>query len=128
MLNCLLDTGIVIRHLRGQKDIVQLLRSLSRSERLAIATITRLEICAGMRPEEKYATRKLLGRFANLSLDSSIAEYAGLLVARGKQINKPLNVPDAIIAATAIKYQLSVLTLNERDFKAIPGLRLYPLS
>jgi hypothetical protein len=34
------DTGTVIRHLRGRKDVVQLLRGLGQRERLSIASIT----------------------------------------------------------------------------------------
>jgi predicted nucleic acid-binding protein len=57
----------------------------------------------------------------------AIAEYAGELIARGS-IRSQLTIPDAIIAATAIKHQLSLVTLNIRDFELIPGLHLYPLS
>lgn len=35
-----------------------------------------------------------------------------------------LKTPDAIIAATALVHKLTLLTDNERDFKAIRGLRI----
>jgi predicted nucleic acid-binding protein len=47
MPDYLLDTGLLIRHLRGQKSAVRQLRGLGRVGRLAIATVTRLEIRAG---------------------------------------------------------------------------------
>ena len=128
MTHYLLDTGIVIRHLRGRKPIVQLVRGLSRSDRLAIATLTCLEIYAGLRENETYITRKLLSRFINLPLDMTIAERAGLLVAEGAAANQPISIPDAIIAATAIRHNLTLITLNTKDFSTITNLRLYPIE
>lgn len=128
MARYLLDTGIIIRHLRGQRPIVQLVRGLSRSERLAVATVTRLEIFAGMRAKETYITHKLLSRFINFSLEPDIADRAGELIAQQRARNHVLSVPDAIIAATAVRHQLTLVTLNTRDFEAIPGVQLYPIS
>ena len=126
MAGYLLDTRSVIRHLRGRKPIVQLLRGLGQRERLAIATMTRLEVAAGMREHERYATRKLLRRFVNLPLDAEIADRAGALVQRGQQIKQPVAVPDAVIAATALQHGLTLVTLNWQDFAPIQGLRLHP--
>ena len=128
MARYLLDTGIIIRHLRGQKPIVQLVRGLSRSDRLGVATVTRLEIFAGMHNEEVYATQKLLSRFVNFSLEPDIADRVGQFIARQKAQNQSLTVPDAIIAATAVRHQLTLVTLNRRDFESIPGIRLYPVD
>lgn len=128
MARYLLDTGIIIRHLRGRKPIVQLVRGLSRSDRLAVATVTRLEIFAGMRDEEAYVTRKLLSRFVNFSLDPEIADRAGQLIAQQKTLNHSLTVPDAIIAVTAVRHQLTLVTLNRRDFEPVPGIHLYSID
>lgn len=122
----LLDTGIVIRHLRGQAAVVRLLRSLGKQERLSIASVTRLEIHAGMHPDEAYLTRKLLNRFVTYNLDRHIADRAGNFI-REHQVNHlPLSVPDAIVAATAIAHQLTLVTLNVKDF-SVPGISLFPL-
>lgn len=128
MAHYLLDTGILIRHLRGRKPIVQLVRGLSRSDRLAIATITCLEIYAGLRQNESYITRRLLSRFVNLPLDATIAERAGILVAEATAANQPVSIPDAIIAATAIRHNLTLITLNVKDFSTITNLHLYPIE
>ncbi len=128
MARYLLDTGIIIRHLRGQKRIVKLVRSLSRSDRLAIATVTRLEIYAGMREEEAYITQKLLSRFVNFSLEPAIADRAGKLIAQQSASNNSLTIPDAIIAATAVRHQQTLVTLNTRDFENLPSIRLYPID
>ena len=41
MTRYLLDTGLVLRHLRGQRRVVTFLRDLSKLERLSIATVAR---------------------------------------------------------------------------------------
>lgn len=128
MATYLLDTGLVLRHLRGQRRTVQLLRGLGKESRLAIASVTRLEVHAGMQPEERYATQKLLARLATINLDREIADRAGDMIANSKRAGQVLSVPDAIIAATAIGHQLTLVTLNQGDFRHISGLSLYQLD
>lgn len=128
MSNYWLDTGIVIRHLRGKKPIVQLLRGLGKQSHLAIASITRLEIHIGMRPDEKFPTSKLLSRFQTYPLDSPIADRAGDLVRWAHQNQHLLSIPDAIIAATALQHHLTLVTLNTKDFAFLPNLLLYPVE
>jgi hypothetical protein len=128
MATYLLDTGLVLRHLRGQRRTVQLLRSLGKESRLAIASVTRLEVHAGTQPEERHATQKLLARLATLDLDREIADRAGDLIAAGKRAGQSLSVPDAIIAATAIGHRLALVTLNQGDFRHIAGLSLFDMD
>lgn len=120
----LLDTGIVIRHLRGQQNIVQLMRNLGKQERLSISTITRLEVRAGMHPDESYKTQKLLSRFTIFDLNRDVADRAGDLI---RQSPRGIAVPDAIIAATALMHQLTLVTLNRKDFVSISGISLFPI-
>ena len=128
MTRYLLDTGLVLRHLRGQRRVVSFLRNLSKSERLSIATVTRLEVHAGMKPDERYATQKLLSRLAVYDLDREIAEKAGDLIAASMKSGWVLSVPDAIIAATAISNNLTLVTLNPNDFRNVAGLSTLALD
>ena len=88
MPRILLDTGPVIRHLRGHRASVQLLRALARRQRLAVSTVTRLEVFAGMHPDETYATRRLLSRFHTFSLDRQTGDAAGGLIAEYTGLSK----------------------------------------
>lgn len=128
MANYLLDSGLVIRHLRGHRQAVRLLRGLGKAGRLAIASVTRLEVHAGMMAGEEYLTQKLLSRFVTYDLDREVADRAGDLIRLSRQRGNTLSVPDAIIAATAITHHLSLVTLNQTHFAGIPGLRIEPLS
>ena len=112
MSKVLVDTGPIIQALRQHKPTVQLLRGLASRDHIVISIITRLEIYAGMQNEERYATQKFLSRFIAYDLNRSIAERAGTLIATYHRIGYTLGVSDAIIAATAINYQIPLLTFN----------------
>jgi predicted nucleic acid-binding protein len=127
MATLLLDTGPIIRQLRGEKSTVQLLRSLGRLERIAISAVTRLEVHAGMNPDERYRTQKLLSRFVTLDLDATIADRTGDLIGALQRDGQGISVPDAIIAATALTHRLTIVTYNQAHFRIVPGLSLYPL-
>jgi predicted nucleic acid-binding protein len=128
MPDYLLDTGLLIRHLRGQKSAVRQLRGLGRVGRLAIATVTRLEIRAGTADDERYVTEKLLSRFVTYTLDPDVADRAGDLVRASHGRGAQLGVPDAVIAATAILRGLTLVTYNKDHFEHIPGLSVEPLQ
>jgi len=52
-------------------------------------------------------------------VDRTIAERAG-----GLRRDTGLRLPDALIAATALEHELSLVSRNARDFGKAPGLRL----
>ena len=122
MAGYLLDSGLVIRHLRGDPVAVQLLRELGRRARLGVSVVTHLEVHAGMHPHEEYQTRRLLSRFSAYMVDRSVAERAGEILRRYP--DRGIGVSDAIIAATAMQNGLTLVTLNSRHFPA-PELTLY---
>ena len=121
----LLDSGLLIRHLRGRPEAVQIMREIGKRERLAIASVSRLEIHAGMRTHERYRTQKLLSRFLTYPMDADIAERAGDYIREYHDQGVSVSVPDAIIAATALLHGLTLVTFNPKDFP-MTGLSLFP--
>jgi predicted nucleic acid-binding protein len=41
-------------------------------------------------------------------------------------LSHKLSLPDGFIAATALAFEITLYTLNEKDFRFIDGLKLYP--
>ncbi len=54
-----------------------------------------------------------------LELDLPAAEQWGSMVAAGFRFGAPLPIVDGLIAATALKHQLTLVTRNVRDFERL---------
>lgn len=124
MADYLLDTNILILHLRGRLDIAALLDQWGRDSGLCISVISRMEILAGMHPHEEGATMALLDSLVNLPLDEAVADRAGTLMYRYSRQGTPLSFPDALIAATAMHHGLILATTDPKHFP-MPDLRLH---
>lgn len=110
MADLLVDTDVCVDHLEGVKR-------LPRRGRLAYSVITRAELLAGG-AEHEAAVRRLLAGMDELIVDRRIADRAGEIRRVG------LRMPDALIAATGLVHQLTLLTRNVADFRKAPGLRV----
>ena len=119
----LLDTGIVIRHLRNDKRAHDLLDFLEDNGRISVSVITYLEILLGCQPREEESTRLFFDRVQPLNVSQEVAYKAASLIKKypsifGKQIGR--GTPDALIAATAWQRQAKLVTLNTRQFAKVP--------
>jgi predicted nucleic acid-binding protein len=68
----------------------------------------------------------VLGTFFVMQAPAMIAEICGSLRAERERIGLPIELGDAWIAATALWYDLPLVT-HDRDLEAIPGLRVLTL-
>ncbi len=55
-------------------------------------------------------------------VDIELCRQWGNLRAQMQFLGKPISVQDAWIAATALRYNLPLVTHNAKDFSNIPGL------
>lgn len=62
-----------------------------------------------------------------LSIDPSVANRAGALMAASKQAGRNLKWMDLLIAATALTYDMQLATLNRKDFEKL-GVSLVDLQ
>ena len=122
----LLDTGVLIRCLRGNQQAQSLWDALSNTGDLHISAVTYLEIVAGMQPREEDITYDILTSCICHPLDESVAERAGRLIARYRSQGVALGVPDAAIAAIALLSDATLVTYNRKHFP-IPELVIYPV-
>jgi len=120
----LLDSCVLIRHLRRHKPTTDLVSALILEGQVSIATISRTEIIEGMREHEREATMRLLDSLPAYPLDVSIADLAGEYIRRYRAQGITLDKPDAIIGAAAILHGLVLVTYNRKHFP-MSELQLY---
>src|SRR3989338_76556 len=115
-MRILLDTNIIIEHL--QKSI---LSDSSEDLTFAISVITEAELfqLAGLPEVEEILIEEFLRLTKRLNVDSAIARRAGSL-----NRTRKTELPDLLIAATALEWSLPLLTRNTKDFQEIPELEL----
>jgi len=116
MANLLIDTDVLIDHLRGVEQAKRFLRERRESgDLLYSSVITHAELLAGARPPEEPLLRALLESFQAVVIDAAVAEQAGLYC---RQYSKShgLLLPDALIAASAKSVDATLVTLNARHF------------
>jgi len=124
--NYLLDTGIIIRELRGDARAAALLNRLAARGMLSASAITVFEIYQNCRSAaEEVATNELFDRIAPRELTFESARLAGSIMrSHGSVFSSERTAPDALIAASAIVDGAILVTLNVRQFARapIPGL------
>ena len=112
MADLLIDTDVFVDHLRGAR------RLEAGQDRISYSVITRCELFAG-RYDDEGIIRFLLEPFVEVPITRSIAERAGRL-RRATRVR----TPDALIAATALEGELTLVTRNVSDFSGIEDLRI----
>ena len=127
MADYLLDTNILILHLRSHPKVTLLLYQWSESGLLYISVVTRAEILAGMHAHEEARTLELLDSLTSIPVDEGVADQAGRLIYQYAHQGIQLSFPDALLAATALQHDLTLVTTNLKHFP-IPELNLYTPS
>lgn len=124
MPDYLLDSCVLVRHLRGHQPTTDLLVALALEGQVGIATISRTEVIEGMHEHERETTMRLLDSLSPYPLDAAVADLAGEYIRRYRAQGTTLDTPDAIIGATAVHHGLLLVTYNPKHFP-MPELRRY---
>ncbi len=109
---CLLDTNVVIGLLKQHTAAIALIDAHQLDlNQVAISQITRMELLGypGLPKEEERQIQGFLQNCRVLFIDETVEQRAIQM----RSIDN-CKLPDAIIAATALAHQLTLLTLDER--------------
>lgn len=126
----LIDTNIIVYALTGQEWATELLLALSPFG-ISISIVTYGELYQGSYyasdpPAALEGLKRILRNIDVLPLSYPIMER--FAIARGqvsRSRRKQIGDLDFLIASTALVHDMTVVTRNIRDFRPIPGVKLY---
>ncbi len=125
----ILDSNIISYYLRGDPQIVPHLQTLAPAE-VGVPAIVEYELRYGLLrlPQEAAKPRlaalmQLLQPMQRLPFDSDCATHAARIRAELEAAGTPIGPHDTLIAATALRYQATLVTRNVREFSRVPGLK-----
>ncbi len=122
----IVDSDILIDAANEEVTAVAWLQNNGQSASLAISVITQMELTVGCRNKrELRKLDKFLQNFQVLKLTEPISDKAVDLLRRYR-LSHGLDIPDALIAATAIEHNQPFASKNQRDYRFIAGLNLLP--
>ncbi|WP_207492181.1 type II toxin-antitoxin system VapC family toxin [Aridibaculum aurantiacum] len=119
MAMILSDTSVILYFLKGMEFMLPY-----KEELFSISVITEIELLGvkNIETEDLQIRKALIEQSITYPFTGEIKHLAIKL----KQ-EKSIRIPDAIIAATAIQYNLTLLT-TDKDFASIPNLSLILLK
>jgi len=119
----LCDTNILIHAFNGRKDTINKLQEIG-FEQVALCVITVMELYQGMSNKVELAQMKRKIKYYDVvDIDIATSKLATNLMENFK-LSHSLQIPDAIIGATAVIHQIPFFTYNTKDFDFIPGIEL----
>jgi predicted nucleic acid-binding protein len=123
----LIDTSAFGNFLRANlsQEGINLMKEILQNGSHQISVITRIELMSWIPPTlpAKVAVKDFVSSAAIFDLTESI-----ILETIRIRKQKALKLPDAVIAATAIIHNLTLLSTNDSDFLKVPKLKYKSLN
>ena len=119
----LLDTNILIDYFRGKQPAIDFINKHPK-ENLAITSIIVMELYKGSLNKLEFdKIKKTLKGFLIIDLNETVSQLA-LRLSERYALSHTMEIPDTLIAATALVYDLELKTHNLKDFQFIPTLKV----
>lgn len=120
----LCDSNIFINIFDNHQPTIDIYKQIG-ANNVLISDISVMELYKGMgnKTELNRMIKKLKG-IQRLHFNDEVSKLATKYIKK-YHLGQDLDIPDAIIAASAVRYKLPLFTYNTKYFKFIPGLKLY---
>jgi hypothetical protein len=120
----LLDTSVVVDHLRGYPPATALLeRWVSDDEPMMASELTRFELLTGLRPGEEPALESMFSVLDWIPVTEQIARRAGTYAREFRRSHSGIGAVDYLLAATATAVGGELVTTNVKHFPMFTDLR-----
>jgi predicted nucleic acid-binding protein len=118
------ETTILVDYLRGSDAAAEYLDKARAEGDLLCSAVTEAELIVGSRNRaEIRAIDQLLARFQNEPIANDDSARA-LTWLRKYYHSRGVGFHDCLLGAAAIRRQVAIATLNEKHFKALPGVKV----
>ena len=118
----LLDSNVLIEILKGNQNTIDKVQSFNTT--LAISSITVMELYYGaLNKAELNKLEKFVSLFYIVQLNENISTQATKLV-KNYAKSHTLDIPDSLIASTALVGKYKLFTYNVKDFRYIKNIDL----
>ncbi len=120
-----LDSSTLINHYRKRIKTSTFFYKLTKTyQGFALPVTAHFEILAGSNPGQHAYWENVFSDLLLIPYQPYINETAVEIVRHLKKKRKTIEFKDLLIASTALHYNYSLATLNEKHFHAIDGLHL----
>ena len=121
-----LDSSILIDFFRKKRKEKSAFFKLTEDHSsFSISVITYFEVLVGCSDEVQEYWRELVRDFSILPLTDECVETAVAIDRQLRKKNQRIDLPDLLIASTAVTHNLPLATLNRRHFERIRSLQIY---
>ncbi|MFC4213276.1 type II toxin-antitoxin system VapC family toxin [Pedobacter lithocola] len=120
----LCDTNILIHAFNSNISTIEALEKIG-FENILLSSVTTMELLQGMGNKIELAQmKKKIKYYDIIHFDIKISQKSIELIENFK-LSHHLQIPDAIIGATAIVNGIGLFTYNKKDFDFMPNIILY---
>ncbi|MCU0347977.1 MAG: type II toxin-antitoxin system VapC family toxin [Saprospiraceae bacterium] len=124
MKKVICDTNIFIHHFQNDPLTVADLIAIG-SNSVLLPPIVAMELFRGMSNKNQMAQMKSKLKYYNMIHVNEATSQKALEFIETYRLSHDLRMPDAMIGAMSIVYQIPLFTYNTKDFKYLPGILLY---
>jgi tRNA(fMet)-specific endonuclease VapC len=123
----LLDTNVVVAFLNGDKSILKRIRV--EIDEIGLSTLVVAELDYGAKVSQRSEDNleklyRLLEIIQVVPFDIECAKIFGTIKSKLRSLGKPTGEVDALIAATAMAREATLVTTDKKHFENIEGLKI----
>ena len=120
-----LDTSILIDYYRKKDKSKSLFFRLTEKYSIfAVSAVTEYELYLGNSQEQNIFWNDFFAQITVLPFDTSVAKQAVAIYKQLKKQSMLIDIPDIMIAGTAMQNNVQLATLNQKHFERINDLKI----